>query len=186
MANIKLDGLTVVSTAGNPTQLVYPAGGSTPISIAIVADKKSSGTSGGQYSADQWTTRTLDDEEFDPENVVTLANNQFTLISGKYYIKYFTTAFYSNSAFSRLYDHTNSTVIVYGTDAHPSKDRSGVYDHTNSLSHGSCYLSITTPTAYSIDFYPDALDSNNGGAPASTTLSGVDVYFTKVDIMKIG
>ena len=186
MSSIKLDGLTVVSTAGNPTQLVYPAGGSTPISIAIVSDKRPSGNSGGQYPADQWTTRTLDDEEFDPDNIVTLENNKFILISGKYYIKYFTTAFYCNSAYSRVYDHTNSAVIAYGTDAHASKGRSSIFDHTNSLSHGSCYLSITTPTTYSIDFYPGELDSNNGGVPGNETVSGVDIHFTKVDIMKFG
>ena len=103
---LKVGGVTLATHSDSTglvslSNTVYPAGSTTPISIAIVSDKKPSGTSGGGYTADTWTSRTLDDEEFDPDNIVTLANNQFTLISGKYYVKYFTTAFYCNSAFSR-------------------------------------------------------------------------------------
>ena len=158
------DATITAGTIGS--NVTFPAGGTgNPISIAIVGDKKSMGTSGGGYSADQWSKRTLNFED-DPDNIVTYASNEFTLSVGTYFVDWFTTAFYANSATSRLYNHTDSSVVSYGTDGHPSYNRSGVVDHTNTYSLGSVVFSITGTKNFSIGYYPDHYDANNGGANA--------------------
>ena len=73
----KIDSTTVLSKSGTTVSIdsgvKFPAGGTgNPISIAIVGDKKSSGTSGGGYSADAWSKRTLNFES-DPDSIVTYA-----------------------------------------------------------------------------------------------------------------
>jgi len=164
---------------------VFPAGGTgNPISVAVIGDKKSAGTSGGAYTADSWTKRTLNFEE-DPDSIVSIASNEFTLSAGTYFVDWFTTAFYCNSAFSRLYNESDSSVVSYGSDAHASRNRSSIVDHTNNQSVGAVVFSITGTKNFSIGFYPDLYDSNNGGINASVSPSGVDIFCTKIKIIKL-
>ena len=178
-----VDNAGTISAGTLGSSVVFPAGGTgNPISIAIVGDKKSVDSGGGGYTADTWSKRTLNFEE-DPDTIVTYTSNEFTLSAGTYFVDWSTMAFYCNSASSRLYNETDSSVVRYGTDAHPSHNRSSIVDHTNSNSLGSAVFSITGTKNFSIQFYPDIYDGNNGGAPAS--VSGFDAFYTLIKIIKL-
>ena len=48
-------------------------------SYAIICDEKAAGTNGGDFSASTWTTRDLNTEIADPDSIVSISSNQFTL-----------------------------------------------------------------------------------------------------------
>lgn len=56
-------------------------------SYAILRDEKSSGTNGGTFSSGAWRTHDLNTESADPDGIVSLSSNQFTLGSGTYLIR---------------------------------------------------------------------------------------------------
>ena len=86
-------------------------------SYAVVSDQKTTGTGGGTSSS-SYVTRDLNAEVFDPDNIVTLSNNQFTLIAGTYIIEWQCPHFRSNSATTVLYDVTGSVTIETGTSGY--------------------------------------------------------------------
>ena len=55
-------------------------------SYAIIADQKSSGTDGGTATSGSWQTRDLNTEIADPDGIVSISANQFTLAAGNYLI----------------------------------------------------------------------------------------------------
>ena len=55
-------------------------------SYAIIGDQKSSTTSGGTFTTGAWRTRDLNTEITDPDGIVSLSNNQFTLGAGTYLV----------------------------------------------------------------------------------------------------
>ena len=67
------------------TGTISGAGGT---SVAIIGDQKASGTHSGTATSGSWFTRDLNTEFFDPDGIVSIATNQFTLGAGKYFIEF--------------------------------------------------------------------------------------------------
>lgn len=83
-------------------------------SVAVLSDVKSSGTSGGTFSAGSWQTRTLN-TELDPSGIVTLAANAFTLAAGTYEIEAIAPCYAGNTHQARLYNVTDAAVTLLGS-----------------------------------------------------------------------
>ena len=56
------------------------------VSYAIIADRKAQNASSGTFSSGGWRTRDLNTELLDPDGIVSLSNNEFTLQAGSYLI----------------------------------------------------------------------------------------------------
>ena len=146
-------------------------------SYAIVCDQKSAGTGGGTSVANTWTARDLNTEIADPDSIVSIASNRFTLGAGDYLIKWSSPFFYTNRMITRLYDHTNTAVKQYGMSAYvPGSSGEQV------PSLGWARISPTGSTAYEIQYYADNGDSDGLGHDSPDDVS--TTIYTVVEIYK--
>ena len=107
------NGLSGTLSGTISSSTVFPAGGTgNPISIAVICDKKDSGTNGGGFTLGAWRTRDLNTEISDPDSIVTISSNQFTLSAGTYLISWSCPAYYVGQHVARLYDVTNTTGYI--------------------------------------------------------------------------
>lgn len=88
--------------------------GGAMFSEAVISDQKSSGVHGGTFTAGSRVTRTLNTENYDPDGIVTLSANQFTLQAGKYEIMGVSPAHLVQRAQSWLRNVTDSTDQALG------------------------------------------------------------------------
>lgn len=88
----------------------------------ILRDEKPDGTNGGTFTNETWVVRDLNTVAHSDGDGVTLgsgdAANTFTLLAGGCYrVTARVPSFRVNESQARLYDVTNDTVVVYGTNA---------------------------------------------------------------------
>ena len=84
-------------------------------SYAIICDQKSSNTAGGTFTTGAWQTRDLNTEISDPDGIVSISSNKFTLAAGTYLIKASAPGHRVNAHVIRLYNDTDSATVVHGT-----------------------------------------------------------------------
>jgi len=78
-------------------------------------DKKPEDTPGGTFTAGTWWPRDLTQEQADPENICTLAANQFVLAPGTYRCNISCPGFKCSWHKARLYNVTAAAIILMGT-----------------------------------------------------------------------
>ena len=147
-------------------------------SYAVISDQKSSGTAGGT-SATSFTKRDLNTEVFDPDNIVTISNDQFTLIPGTYIIEWQCPGYRSNSITTLLYDVTAGANGTTGTSAY-SNTASG--SPTVAISTGIARVVITSNNTYEIRMKVSSAYSSAGFGVAA---NGDPETYTVVKITKI-
>ena len=130
-------------------------------SYAIIADQKSAGTGGGTAFANAWTDAVLQTEIADPDSIVTIASDQFTLGAGNYLIKWKKSFFASQRVVTRLYDVTNSAVKQNSMTV-------GAFNNSGAVtfSHGIARVTPTGSTAYKFQYYADNQDGDGQGVDA--------------------
>ncbi len=96
---------------------VGAGGGGLYESVAIIADEKTAGTLGGANNpATTWNTRELNTENFDPDGIVSIVSDQFTLQAGTYLIEARSMgALAGQRGALRLRNITDSTSDIIGT-----------------------------------------------------------------------
>ena len=126
-------------------------------SYAIIADIKASNADGGDFDSGAWRTRDLNTEIADPDGIVSLSSNQFTLGAGSYLIEFSAPACRLGSHQTRLYNATTSSEVQIGTSqwAPPTSG------HADQISMGAGRVTITGSTAFEIQ-HRGAYDSNVG------------------------
>ena len=124
---------------------------------AIIVDQKSATTDGGTFTAGDWRTRDLNTELSDPDGIVTISSNQFTLAAGSYLIRWACPAFSCERHQSRLQDITNTVTREYGLSAYSA---SGGYAATHSF--GSSRVVPGAATTYEIQHHCSFTKSGNG------------------------
>ena len=127
------------------------------ISYAIIADIKASNADGGDFDSGAWRTRDLNTEIADPDNIVSLSSNQFTLGAGSYLIEFSAPACRLGSHQTRLYNATTSSEVQIGT-SHYAPPTSG---HADQTSMGAGRVTITGSTSFEIQ-HRGAGNSNVG------------------------
>ena len=88
-------------------------------SFAEYADVKSTTTAGGTFTAGAWQTRTLA-EILDPDNIGSISTNVITLKAGTYRCTGWATARNCGAHQVRLYNNTDSSVVLLGADSSAS------------------------------------------------------------------
>jgi hypothetical protein len=81
---------------------------------AIICDQKAQNTSGGTATTGAWRTRDLNTEIADPDSIVSIASNQFTLGAGTYLIEASAPLYRVDDYGMRLYNVTSSSVVQAG------------------------------------------------------------------------
>ena len=145
-------------------------------SIAVISDTKAQNTSGGTSTGSgTYDTRDLNTEDFDPDGIVSISSNQFTLGAGTYVIDYWTTAYATEHVKARLRDITNGVVRSYSDNG---------YGRTTNAHHqiirGIARVTITGNTVYEIQMAADL--SQGGGLGTATNID--DEVYTRVIIYK--
>jgi len=83
-------------------------------SYAIIADQKAQNTAGGTYTNGDWRTHDLQTEIADPDGIVSISSDQFTLAAGTYLIKWTMVLGGTIYCQSRLYNITDTSVAQLG------------------------------------------------------------------------
>ena len=81
---------------------------------AIICDQKAQNTSGGTATSGAWRTRDLNTEIADPDNIVSIASNQFTLGARTYLIEATAPLYRVDDYGMRLYNVTSASAVQYG------------------------------------------------------------------------
>ena len=146
-------------------------------SYAILEDQKSAGTAGGTFNTGSFLTRDLNTEVADPDGIVSLSSNQFTLGAGSYVIQWSAPAYDSGRHQSQLYNATDATSVGIGTSEYTLNNGA-----EQSRSFGSARVTITGSKAFEIRHRAENGNSTNGYGVESNF--GVVEVYTRVEIFK--
>jgi hypothetical protein len=147
-------------------------------SYAVIADQKASGTYSGTFTNLAWRTRDLNTELFDPDGIVTISSNQFTLQAGTYLIKWHAPAYKVDAHRSALYDITGSAFIEYSMSSYANN--SGNVQHVAS---GSVLVTIAAANTYEIQHYCSTTSVTVGFGATAAGYGDAETY-TMVEIYK--
>ena len=149
------------------------------ISFAVISDQKTSGTAGGT-SVTSFTKRDLNTEVFDPDGIVTISSDQFTLGAGTYIIDWQCPGYRSNNIATLLYDVTAGANGETGTSSYSNTSTGSP---TVAISTGRARVVLTANNTYEIRMKVSSAYSTAGLGVAAN--SDPETY-TTVHIMKIG
>lgn len=164
------------------SSVVFPAGGTgNPISVAIICDEKATDSLGGSSTGDGELDRELNTTISDPDSIVSISSNQFTLGAGTYLIEFSAPCYASNRHHVRLYDQTAGD---YVTKSFGSSEFSPNSDNVQSRSFGANIVSPTSSNIYKIRHYTTTGVSNSG-LGIDQENSGAKCIYTIVKITKL-
>ena len=173
-APITLSGDTATLGSG----VTFPAGGTgNPISIAIISDQKDASTDGGDFNSGDWRTRDLNTEISDPDGIVSVSSNQFTLGAGTYFLDAQAPAYRVDAHQLAIYDATAGAYLNYG-----SITQSRSTDQTVTTAFVSFIHTITANNLYEIRHRGAATKSSNGFGVSVSWAVG---HFCVVKIFKL-
>jgi|TARA_R100000482_G_scaffold92720_1_gene38390 hypothetical protein len=128
------------------------------VTYAIIAETESAGVSAGSFTSGDWRTRDLTDTPItDPDNIVSVSNNQFTLGAGTYLIEASAPAYHINAHQARLYNATDSSVVQYGQNAYATSA-----DNVQTNAYVSARFTITASKAFEIQHRSTLSKTVNG------------------------
>jgi len=139
-------------------------------SYAILEHQESDGTAGGTLTQDAWRTRPLNTEVADPDGIVSISSNQFTLQAGTYLIEWRIPGYNCETWQSRLQNITDGSTVAQG-ESH----------YTRSLYHqdwgeGAARVTISGAKAFEIQQYAYQTQSTNGMGVTTANSVGIEVY----------
>ena len=83
---------------------------------AVIVDRKAWNSGGGSFVDGAWRTRDLNHIHSDPDNIVSLSSNEFTLQRGRYLIEWRLCAYATQMHKSRLYNVTDGEAVNVGSN----------------------------------------------------------------------
>lgn len=143
--------------------------------MAIICDQKTQNTAGGTFTSGADRTRDLNTEVSDPDGIVSISSNQFTLQAGTWLIKWYAPAYFVARHQSFLYNATDATEVARGSSAFSTA--SGAGDPT--LSVGSAIVTIASAKAFEIRHRCETTSATSGFGLAANF--GAEIY-TRVEI----
>ena len=146
-------------------------------SYAIIGDQKSADSDAGTFTSGDWRTRDLNTELSDPDGIVSISNNQFTLAAGSYLVKASAPALGVNNHKIKIYNITDSADIEIGTTEY-----SHASDYSTERSFVSARFTISGSKAFEIQHRCETTKSSTG-LGRGYGMSVVEL-FTLVEIYK--
>ena len=178
---LELNGTTGVSLVqdGVVTQADLASGvGGKFVSYAVVRDEKGATTAGGTFTDGAHRTRDLNTEHFDPDGIVSLSSNQFTLQAGTYFVRWSAPAFNVSRHVSRLTNVTDDSIVEEGTSEYTQSD-----SNTTTHSTGNARVTIASAKAFEIRHRSQGTQAGNGFGNDTNSQATISVY-TVVEIFK--
>ena len=155
------------------------SGGGIPFSsYAILADQKSYNVNGGTATGGNWRVRDLNEELSDPDGIVSLSSNQFTLQAGTYLIEVFAPTYKVARTFLKLYNTTDSSSVQGGSSAYAGSGDS--VGHTLTFFRR---ITISSAKSFRVEQYPSNTEGTFGFG-VSHDVGGYVNYYTIVKIYK--
>ena len=179
-ANINALAITTDKIANNAvTDAKIASSFQSPIKIAVLHDERAYDTYGGQGTASTFNDRVLNTEHFDPDNIVTLSSNQFTLQAGTYIIEWSCPTYRTNRHIARLYNVTTSSAVENGQLAYANTS-----GNDYSTSNGITHVVLTDATVFKIQSY---IESTSGTADfgVASNVSTITNIYNVVKITKL-
>lgn len=149
-------------------------------SYAKISDVKAANTDGGTATSGSWQTRTINTEDTDPDSIVSINSNQFTLAAGTYRIRAIAPAFGVQRHKAKLYNVTDSADVLFGTSEITLSGGSSVQTSSTVLGQ----FTIAGSKAFEIKHQVQSSLSSVGYGIASNV--GVSEVYTIVEIWKVG
>ena len=173
----------VLQTDGSGALSFATAPGGLFSSYAIIADRKSNGTNGGGSGApNTWFVRDLNTEIADPDSIVSISSNQFTLAAGTYLFKWTCPAIRTQTYMTALYNVTDSAYSAYGESGY-----SYTADGDTSHASGIARITISGTKVFEIRMNVEDNNSNSAqllGRPTNLSSFSGDETYTVVEIYK--
>ena len=119
----------VLKTDGSGNLSFGADSGGLNASYARLADVKGTTTQGGTFTSGAWRTRDINVEETDPDGIVSLSNNQFTLQAGTYHIFASCCAVGVDNHNCRIYNITDSSTLLTGLANKNQEENVSDYAH---------------------------------------------------------
>ena len=126
-------------------------------SYAIIADQKAQDTEGGTFTSGAWRERDLQTEIADPDSIVSISSNQFTLGAGSYLIRWGAVARLVDRHQTRLYDVTGTAEIEVGDCNYSYLSGAG-----GNFSRGSARVTPSGSNVYRIEHRCDTSSAADG------------------------
>ena len=186
---LKMDSVTVLDKDSDGvhvknsilhSSMTFPAGGiGNPISVAIIVDQKGNTVEGGTFTSGAWRIRDLNTEISDPDGIVSVSSNQFTLGAGTYFLDAQAPAYRVDAHQLAIYDVTAGAYLNYGsiTQARSTSQTPSVTTAFVSFIH-----TITANNIYEIRHRGTATKSSNGFGVSVSWAVG---HFCVVKIFKL-
>jgi len=146
-------------------------------SIAVLEDVKAYNVEGGA-AVSGWQDRTLNTETLDPDNIVTLSSDEFTLGAGTYFIEFSAPAYEVNRHIIQLYNVTDSSVEKNGRPMYANNS-----NNVMNTSEGIARVVLTGNKTFKIRH--NCAEAKNNGLGLNSNVSGVDSVYTRVIIYKV-
>ena len=156
----------------------------TPSSFARIVDEKPEGTSGGSAVVGN-NIRDLNTVVYDDNNIVTVADNSFTLQEGTYVIEYSAPTHMVNSHKVSLRNITDNESVSQGTSEYTANASNTPASVGDNRSFGKYVVTLTKPTTYQLFHYAQLAKADNGLGLSTISQGAPNVYAT-VDIQKVG
>jgi len=173
------DGIVDTDMLATDAVTAAKIGTSTFVSYAVICDQKTQNTDAGTFSSGAWRTRDLNTEIFDPDGIVSISSNQFTLAAGTYLIEWLAPAVRIGEHKARLYDVTGAAVVQIGPNAFSSTDGGDL-----TFAFGSSRVTITSSNTYRIEHRCVTGAAHTYGFGNATDLPSTVEIYTVVKIFK--
>jgi hypothetical protein len=177
------EGLVPTPAAGDEGKFLrgdatWAAASGGSVSVAVIADVKAYNADGGTFTASAMRTRDLQTEISDPDGIVTLSSNEFTLGAGTYLIQWSAPGFQCGSHATELYNVTGTAQVHEGSMERCPRDT------VCTRSMGAAIVTPGSSTAYSIRHQCDSTKATTGFG-YSMFITGIDSVYTIVTITKL-
>lgn len=168
---IAIDAAGRITSASNVT-ISGGGGGGGALTMLLVSDVKSSTTAGGTPTINAWTTRTLNTIDVDTAGTASISSNAITVPAGTYRVRARAPFYQCKQARIRLFDQTNSAVLVTG---------SSHYTETTTIETLDAALwgrfTVAGSTAIRVEYFVvNATGSTSGLGVATSTASTSEIY----------
>ena len=146
-------------------------------SYAIIEEQQAHDTHAGTFTQGAWQKRLLNTEVADPDSIVSISSNQFTLQAGTYLLKWSAPARDLTHHQTRIYNSTDSSVVRYG-----SSEYSNTLD-APTTSTGVARVTIAGAKAFELQHYGHNTTSTTGFGVAANS-DGATEHYSMVEIYK--
>ena len=147
-------------------------------SYAIICDQKATDAAGGSSSTGAFNTRDLNTELSDPDSIVSISSNQFTLQAGSYLIKASAPAHGAARHQILIWNATDSSIVAVGTSEYSNQSST-----TTSRAFATGRTTISGAKAFEIRHRVGTAKSGDGLGVESNYDTLASIY-TLVEIYK--